>query len=158
MLTARLTLAAILLTLCGAASAATPQEHLDFVCAVRALDCRELAPPAVKVVPMQPLGQYRLWSDPDSVYVSVLVRDPVLFEGIVAHEISHYVDYKLGLAPLSERLWYEARPLYINWLCESEGQAWRAYNAWALWHRLPPGYFRYNWLASYPMCSTRHLR
>lgn len=112
-----------------------PQDRLDFVCSVRQLDCSGLPAPEVRFtdLPDHALGMYSLVR-PNVIWLDVALVDPLHAEAIVVHEVSHYVDYHLGL-PLER--------------CTSEAAAFRVYNAWVVTQGYPPGYTRYDWFIGY---------
>lgn len=129
------------------------QEYLEFVCIVRQLDCADLAAPRIRFFtsdnPWAPMGTFRPDLDENAVLINSDDASSMptgLLEAVVVHEVSHYVDWHLGLLTGGA----EGHPL--TELCASEAAAWDIYHAWIVYrgYDIPP---RYGWRDSYPHCQ-----
>ena len=112
-----------------------PREYVDFVCAVRQLECGAVPAPKLRfdTLPYGARGMFR-FADPDTVWLHLGLRDPIYAQAILAHEVSHYVDYRLG------------RPMDR---CTTEAAAFRVYHAWLATHGGLADYARYDWFTTY---------
>lgn len=136
------------------------REKIDFICELRGYTCENVPVPEIKPIPEWQYnfkgirGKYRLFMEPDAVYVYPGLSDKQ-YDVTLVHELAHYVDYKLGYMPVSAELWDEDKELYREYLCGSEGRAWHIGNTYAIyqgWDDLQT----YGWYKWYENCELRH--
>lgn len=106
---------------------ATIPELIAFACSVMSYDCSTVPVPTVVREPIFQAGYFGLFQ-PERGAVIVLDSQMVPYldetyrDSIIAHELTHYIDYVLsGGTSLSD-------------LCKAEANSWRVENAWLTVH------------------------
>lgn len=121
-------LIAALLLLASSALAADDYPYypeFDFACKIIHADCSNLSPPTVVVTSLywnaggifgafSPDSAELIWIDGD-----VLPQLGIRFNAVIAHEMTHYIDYHLG-----------TMEFVVENRCPIEARGWIVYNAW----------------------------
>jgi len=118
------------------------QAAFDYACKVLDYDCSRLAPPGVVWEPLYSFGVLGYYNGDDTIHMDTEVlrfADPVFTQSILAHEIVHYLDVKLG---------YVTLPYTMQTVCQSEANAWRVGNVYVLTHGRAD-LARFDWFVAY---------
>lgn len=96
---------------------------MEFACSVMNYDCNEIPVPEVVVIGLN--GPWGLYQGYDKVYLDPVLSyfHPDLAQAILAHEMTHYLDVKLGVIQI---------PFTYDNVCVTEWNAWRVYNAYVV--------------------------
>lgn len=101
---------------------------MRFSCSVMERDCTNIPVPQLREAPlfgqMGALGVFMSWY-PDTIWIDNTIlkyMDRDYVNSIVAHELTHYVDYQIDSAGMEENL------------CNTENNGWQVGNAYVVLH------------------------
>ena len=121
------------------------QEPFDFACSVIKYDCADIPIPTIEVEPIGwAWGMFR-HETPNTIYLDeqiVPYFDEVVLQSILAHEMTHYLDFKRGV--------YDGTP---GTVCATEWNGWRVSNAYYITHGRPD-LADFNWAERYGCFRT----
>lgn len=125
------------------------QEQWEFVCGVRHVDCTGIPLPIVVPADLQPFGYYGYFRpdwDARFVYVDASL-DSITADIVTTHEMSHYLDYNIGLLP------FNGYAYDLTQICRSEEVAFNIANDRVAYEGYDQAYARYDWIEAYPHCQ-----
>lgn len=103
------------------------QAAFDYACELLDYDCSNLSPPEIQWAPIySSYGALGMYDGSDAIIMDIEVMrfaDRVMLQSVLAHEITHYIDVKLG---------HVAFPFTKESVCKSEFNAWRVGNAYVV--------------------------